>query len=375
MAKKLSFPDRVYLAFRGAAKKSRLARRLFVLSCRYLRKGLNTKIREDLPRAIAAFVPEQRKKDREYMAKLEKDIIENGFVYSMSPAEYFLLGIEDMQDREKLQFVGDYEKAWLCQRLESAKGKQILRDKYKTYVFFKAFFGREVIPVCSLDDKDALFAFIKQHEGAIVKLSDSAMGKGVTLVRDDAEEMLRFWDSISQSVREGASYVAEELIRQSAEMAAFHPKSVNTIRMMTFKTRDGVVFLDSFLRLGRGESVVDNAGSGGLFAEIDLEKGVVIGDAITETGERYAVHPDTGVKISGFAIPHWQELLKLSRQLAEMLPEQKYVGWDLALTDEGWVVVEGNSRAQFVNQYPDRNGMRERVRKYFYPELDLTKDY
>ena len=144
---------------------------------------------------------------------------------------------------------------------------------------------------------------------------------------------------------------------------------------MTFRTRDEAAILGAVFRIGRGDSVVDNAGSGGMIAEINPETGLVIGDAITEAGEKFASHPDSGTRIEGAALPKWEELLELSKTLASMLPDQKYVGWDLALTDQGWVMVEANSRAQFINQYPNRIGMRERVRKYFYPELGLTKDY
>ncbi len=375
MAKGLTRMDRAYLRFRGAAKKSRILKLLFVFACRILRKDLNQKIRKELPKAVETFVPDDRKKDGKYIKKLEKDIIENGFLYSVSPSEYFLLGFETLNDREKLSFVGDYEKGWLCQRLGKLRSVKIWGDKFKIYQFFRPYYRREAISIKAPGDAEALFDFIKKHNGAILKEVDSSMGKGVTLVRNDPEEMKRCWDSISDSLQKGTAYIAEELIRQSAETAVFHPKSVNTVRVMTFRTRDEAAILGAVFRIGRGDSVVDNAGSGGMIAEINPETGLVIGDAITEAGEKFASHPDSGTRIDGAALPKWEELLELSKTLASMLPDQKYVGWDLALTDQGWVMVEANSRAQFINQYPNRIGMRERVRKYFYPELGLTKDY
>lgn len=375
MEKKLTWKDLAYLRFRGAAKKSRLLKRLFLFACRILRKDLKQKLRKELPLAIEAFVPEDQKKDGEYLEKLKKDIVENACLYSVSPSEYFLFGFSDLTDREKLNFVGDYEKSWLCQRLKRVREVKIWGDKYRIYRFFEPYYRRDAILIKEPGDAEALFGFIRKHDGAIVKETNSSMGKGVTLVHNDPEEMWSFWASVSDSLQNGVSYIAEELIRQSEAMAAFHPNSVNTVRMMTFRTDDEVAFLGSFFRTGRGKSVVDNAGYGGLLAEIDVKTGRVLGEAITEAGERFAVHPDSGVKISGFAIPRWEELLDLSRTLAGMLPGHEYVGWDLALTDQGWVMVEANSRAQMVNQYPNRNGMRELVRKYFYPELGLTKDY
>ena len=375
MTKKITRMDLLYLRFRELAKKNRAAKFLFVAACKVLRKDLTKKIREELPRALEAFVPEDVRQDKRAIGKLKRDIIENGYVYSMSPSEYFLFNFSALSDEEKILFVGDYEKAWLCQRLGKNREEAILRDKNETLRFFQQYFCRDAISVKAIDDREALFAFIREHNGAIVKESASSMGKDVTLVRNDPAEMEKAWTIISDTLQKGSSYIAEELIRQSEVMAAFHPGSVNTIRVMTFKTKDDVAFLGSVIRIGRGGSVVDNAGSGGILAEIDLEKGIVVGEGITEKGEHFERHPDTGVRIKGFAIPRWEELRELSKKLANMLTEQKYVGWDLALTDGGWVMVEGNSRAQFINQYPNRNGMRKLVRQFFYPELGLTKDY
>ena len=56
----------------------------------------------------------------------------------------------------------------------------------------------------------------------------------------------------------------------------------------------------------------------------------------------------------GWRIPRWNELIETAENLfRECLPENKYIGFDFALTDNGWVLIEGNW-GQFVGQY---NGM------------------
>ena len=37
--------------------------------------------------------------------------------------------------------------------------------------------------------------------------------------------------------------------------------------------------------------------------------------------------------------------------MASEVPDVHYVGWDIALTNEGWVMIEGNEDGQFGFQY------------------------
>ena len=141
-------------------------------------------------------------------------------------------------------------------------------------------------------------------------------------------------------------------------MAQFNPTSVNSIRLATVKYDDTVDVIAGFFRTGRQGSIVDNAGAGGVFGTIDIETGIIdaVGD---EYGNNYINHPDTDIKILGFSIPNWEEAKQLAKELAMIVKGNRYAGWDLALTDKGWVMVEGNSRGQFVWQMPRQKGFLE----------------
>lgn len=53
-------------------------------------------------------------------------------------------------------------------------------------------------------------------------------------------------------------------------------------------------------------------------------------------------HPDTGVIFDGFQLPYWEEMRKLAVESAEKLPELTYIKWDIAVSETGPVVIEGN---------------------------------
>ena len=89
-------------------------------------------------------------------------------------------------------------------------------------------------------------------------------------------------------------------------------------------------------------------GASGYGALIDEKTGTIISDGIDWKGDKEKVHPDSNITFKGFKIPKWDELLEMVKQLSSELSAMHCVGWDLALTDKGWVLVEGNARPQCV---------------------------
>ena len=101
------------------------------------------------------------------------------------------------------------------------------------------------------------------------------------------------------------------------------------------------------------------------FAAIDERTGVTLGVA-DEKGNAYTHHPDSGLPLLGFQIPRWDEACEMVKLLAKGIPDNRYTGWDLALTDEGWLLVEGNYIPLIIWQIAAHKGIRpdfERMRK------------
>lgn len=63
----------------------------------------------------------------------------------------------------------------------------------------------------------------------------------------------------------------------------------------------------------------------------------------------------------GFRVPYWDEAVEFVKALALVLPDTHYCGWDIAITEDGPLMIEGNSRGQFVWQYPILIGIREKL--------------
>lgn len=298
--------------------------------------------------------------------ELKKAIRNDMYQHLITPDEYFLYDFAEKSEAEKNEFVGDMERAVLCARMYNfTPSGLVYMDKMKTYVNFAKFFKREVIEIASPADFEAFSAFADCHEEYMVKPSAASRGDGIR--KESAPNTYEAKQTAFAKILRSGRSVLEEVIDQGEEMAKLHPQSVNTIRFATFLVDGKPTTLASFVKIGRGSSVVDNGGAGGFLAAVDEYTGVVTTPGRTEYGEVIETHPDTGVQIEGYQIPAWDELKALVNKLVQVLPDQPYVGWDLAYSGtKGWVLIEGNSGGQFVGpQISKREGLRFLVSQTF----------
>ena len=187
--------------------------------------------------------------------------------------------------------------------------------------------------------------FVKKNNSFVLKPVDGHGGVGIRFLSlSDYKSALELYDS----VKEFSPFVVEEIVNQSLDMASFHPESLNTVRVVTFHNYGHMSIVWAFLRVGQGDSNVDNMTSGGLGALVDNETGIVISDAIDYKGSKVVSHPDSNVVFKGFKIPDWEGLKSILAKLSAKVPSAHCIGWDMAHTDKGWVLIEGNGRAQVV---------------------------
>ena len=158
----------------------------------------------------------------------------------------------------------------------------------------------------------------------------------------------------------------EEYVVQHPSLMELSPSGLNTVRVFTQIHEGDVRFLGARFRISVN-SPVDNMGAGNLAAPVDMETGIVAGPGVYSdiTKEDQDVHPVTGLPIAGFVIPYWQEVIDLSRRSALSNPENRSVGWDIAITEKGPQLIEGNHNwCKLLWQLPLKRGMKDELEKY-----------
>lgn len=328
-----------------------------------------------IDKAIDRYMGQISQQEKE---SIRNDILEMAKKYRFSAEEYFCYHFKDRSEEERKTFISDMNRVDFCESLNKSRNLAKFDDKMLTYKIFGKFYKREICYVSKDKDFEKFDLFFKKLGKVIIKPVLGTCGKGIQIA-DIAEkkDLDAFYKQLKKDYcgKKKDGFIAEELIVQTPEMAQFHPSSLNTIRVATVKFDEGVEVIAAFFRTGRGGNIVDNAGAGGVFGTIDVATGIIdaVGD---EYGNNYEVHPDTGIKMVGFEIPCWKEAVETAKELATVVKGNRYAGWDLALTDKGWVMIEGNSRGQFVWQMPRQKGFfketNQILKRLGMPEMKKT---
>ncbi len=234
-------------------------------------------------------------------------------------------------------------------------------DKVRFNERFAPYLGRAWIDLRSADATD-FAAFVHRHGRVMLKNNESLGGDGITPLRaEELPDSVHELQALRSELIDRGQVLVEEFIEQHPDLARLTPTSVNTIRVITYLTPEGSVeVLARVLKIGHG-SPVDNFGSGGMQTTLD-EQGRALYAAFDKEGRKYAVHPESGAIIAGTAVPMWDQVIDLVHRAARVVPQVPYVGWDVALTPGGPVLVEGNYDTGVFQMKPSISGQKEGLR-------------
>ena len=213
-------------------------------------------------------------------------------------------------------------------------------------------------------DEAGLSAFLAtQGAGTrlVLKMAEGSYGKGLLGLVVTAEgvldaegrrlgpaEILRH----CHARRAGGGFLVQPWLEPDPALRPLMPgRALGTIRVVTV-LRDDEVLLPPFssMRIPVGANITDafaGGKSGNLTAAVDVGTGMV-GEAWGPSRDRphrldpCPVHPDTGVTIAGFALPHWAEVRRLVAKGARAFPQLRTLGWDVAITASGIQLLEAN---------------------------------
>lgn len=278
------------------------------------------------------------------------------FTRGILPEEYFLRYQFHLRSKaEQAGFLTLLEAQLLTWRL-SREIRDVFWHKDRFLKTFNAFVNREwFVPVKGAED--SFHAFCRRHPHLLAKPRASTEGRGIRLL--GPEETRDPGALFQQMLKE--DYLLEEVLRGDERLAAFHPPSLNTLRVVTLYNGIGFHILGAVARFGRGGSAIDNVSAGGLYAELDPASGIIVTEGMDKDGNRYDKHPDTGYCFKGFQVPRWPEAVAMAQEAVKVLPNTRISGWDIApLRDGGIALIEGNHMPDFdLLQQPRGRGIKK----------------
>lgn len=210
-------------------------------------------------------------------------------------------------------------------------------DKQNFNRTFHEFVHRDWLYIPDATQED-IRAFVLRSPTFLAKATDLTQGQGITLHQSADTDP----DAFAAAFRD-KPVLLEAYIRQHPAMAALNPSSINSVRVITARYNGKIMVVGAGLRIGGQGSFVDNFHNGGTAYPLDVETGIVTGPGQDIHGQTYLRTPSTGHVMPGFQVPHWDMVIDQALRAA-LIPERiGYVGWDVAITEEGVDFIECNT--------------------------------
>lgn len=262
--------------------------------------------------------------------------------------EYFIFGFQFNKSKE-------YRDTFVCGKVHY----QMITDKFKIsdadndYFDDKGIFNRNFSDLKGIDTLDLRYDtfedfenFIEKHDEFFIKTPTGYGGHEVKRIflKDIRESHRDFYERL---VKENF-VVIEERIVQNSEVSKLSVNAVNSVRVITVKDMDGNIktpFVASRIAIGYAD--VDNCSLGGASCILD-DEGVVNYDYFANIPviNYYDKNIVTGFKFKGFKFPYFRECIDLCIEAAKRC-KGHFIGWDVAITDNGPVLIEGNRAPSF----------------------------
>ncbi|MDD2983057.1 MAG: sugar-transfer associated ATP-grasp domain-containing protein [Crocinitomicaceae bacterium] len=287
------------------------------------------------------------------------DVFRCIFQYNISILEYFQFGFISKNKLERSEWAGTGYMFEYQLIMNPKNERAILDDKRKFFKEYKEYINHIVADVDTLKENPELVnKLLSNPSGKIVfKSSDGKCGIGVKV-----ESTENFDEKSLLSIMNTNQYdLVEEFIIQHPELNKLSPSGVNTVRIFTqLDDNNQVVILGCRQRISVN-SPIDNMAAGNLAAFIDEYSGIVTGPGvysdITKMDEN--IHPITGVSIIGFQVPYWEEAIEMVKGAAIKHPQNRSIGWDIVITENGPGFIEGNHDwCKLLWQLPAKKGLK-----------------
>lgn len=261
------------------------------------------------------------------------------FRYGVGYQDYHVFGFALIRGKNRRTFMTMNDNSAISHRLNSREYFHFFDDKAEFNERFREYIGRDFIDLRSVGAEE-LERFCTDKKTVFAKHTNDFGGSGISREEITADTDFAV---LYKRLCGNKQYLVEDELVQHEKMNLLSPSSINTIRIVTLYWNGEAHFMYALVRMSNGTNCVDNICSGGMYVSIGGD-GIIRKPAFCDaTGEYYAAHPFTKTVFDGFEIPLFDEAVELCRRAAAVYPQVGYIGWDVAITPDKPVLVEGNT--------------------------------
>ena len=172
---------------------------------------------------------------------------------------------------------------------------------------------------------------------------------------------------------ENGLWILQKALVAHSDLVSMAGVALHTTRIVTVRTPKGVRVVSGFQAFTTGGAKSDSWANGSIYVGIDTTTRCLQRDGFYspwhKNGAIVTTHPDTNIEFEGFRIPFYDEAERICIDAHKLLYATFIVGWDVAITDDGPVIVE-------CNETPGMNAIQcvdRGLRKDFLAMLKDTK--
>lgn len=213
---------------------------------------------------------------------------------------------------------------------------------------------------------NSLFELISSQKRIVVKTTlESCSGDDVIIFEKDMNGIWRRMDESKTTLslhllnkRLGKDWIIQEYLYQSEFMSSFCKTSVNTLRILVYRSvkDDNVHVLNSGMRIGHDGSFLDNSHQGGLFVGID--KNGKLNNYLTDQYRiKYTKHNNIDFSSQTFIFPNWENVKEFAREIGRRIQYHRCLNLDVMIDSEGKPkLIEFNIGTMSMGLFQSHNG-------------------
>ena len=273
--------------------------------------------------------------------------------------DYVTFGFWDLTDEQRDTFLTRLRNKKLISHFNDDTYEHLFDNKEDFNNLFKDYIKRDLINF-KTSSKGEVREFVEKHKVIFCKPVDGSCGHGC--MKKNLDDYESFDDMYRELLQED-SWLLEEVLKQHPDNEKVYPYAMNCLRIITVVDKQRVPHvIFATQKFGLNGRVVDNYGFG---TRVDLETGKICSPGVSGDGSMaiiYDEHPMTHYKLMGHQVPMFKEACELAKQAALVVPQVRYVGWDIGITPDGPAIVEGNNYCahdfwQLPAQTPEKTGI------------------
>lgn len=273
------------------------------------------------------------------------DILFCKIKYKANLNDYKMFSMYLLNNKERKTILTSGKNLILTNKLNDYSKLHIFENKNEFNEVFDDYLKRKWMFI-NRKNYNEFECFIKNMDYIIAKPNDNTEGKRIEKIKVGDYSIKKLYNYL----KDKDLLLVEEVIKQHNYLNKLYSKSINRVTVVTILYNDITYIISINLNLGNN-SIVDSLKRGGMTNKIDIETGTSLHPFCDRGLNNYYFHPVTKEKINNIKLPYINEIKSLVKDLSKIIKTVRYVSWDIAITNDGPILIGANPLPNIYYQF------------------------